>query len=62
MYSIYESAAYAYRYYSFPSIDRVIKMQTDDVIRHGVDKDVFEQIIASENAVSSEANETNLER
>ncbi len=62
MYSIYESAAYAYRYYSFPSIDRVIKMKTDDVIRHGVDKDVFEQIIASENAVSSEANETNLER
>ncbi|MCR4717409.1 MAG: hypothetical protein K5656_09520 [Lachnospiraceae bacterium] len=55
MYSIYESAAYAYRYYSFPSIDRVIKMKVDDVLRHGVDKDIFEQIIASEEAASSEA-------
>jgi hypothetical protein len=62
MYSIYESAAYAYRYYSFPSIDRVIKMKTDDVIRHGVDKDVFERIKASEDAASSEANETVTER
>ena len=62
MYSIYESAAYAYRYYSFPSIDRVIKMKTDDVIRHGVDKDVFERIKASEDAASSEANETVRER
>ena len=31
MYSIYESGSYAYRYYSFPSIDRVIRMRMSDV-------------------------------
>lgn len=31
MYMIYESASYSYRYYSFPSIDRIIKMKVADV-------------------------------
>ena len=31
MYSIYESAAYSYRFYSFPVIDRVIRMKVEDV-------------------------------
>lgn len=31
MYSIYESGAYAYRFYSHPVIDRVIKMRVKDV-------------------------------
>lgn len=31
MYMVYESASYSYRYYSIPSIDRIIKMKVDDV-------------------------------
>ena len=31
MYMVYESASYSYRYYSFPSIDRIIKMKVEDV-------------------------------
>lgn len=31
MYMVYESAAYSYRYYSLPSIDRIIKMKVEDV-------------------------------
>lgn len=38
MYSIYESASYSYRYYSFPSIDRVIKMRVSEVGQFGRQK------------------------
>jgi hypothetical protein len=31
MYIIFESAGYAYRYYSYPSIDRVIQLKVNDV-------------------------------
>ncbi len=39
MYSIYESGAYAYRYYSFPVIDRVICMRLPEVNRFGQKSD-----------------------
>ena len=35
MYSIYESGSYSYRSYSYPVIDRVIKMKMDTVNRYG---------------------------
>ena len=35
MYSIYESASYSYRSYSFPVIDRVIQMKVDTVNQFG---------------------------
>lgn len=35
MYSVYESASYSYRHYSFPTIDRVIKMRVPEISQFG---------------------------